>query len=107
MHSNPMLAYRQQEHANVSPERLLLLTYATAIHACRSGKRGLLVRSLEELLYGLDLDRGELAQSLLRMYEYLIHAAREGRVEEVETHLRELKKAWEEAFGQASPPSST
>lgn len=106
MYSNPMLAYRQQEHAHVSPERLLLLTYATAIHACRSGKRGLLVRSLEELLYGLDLDQGELAHSLLRMYEYLLHAAREGRVEEVETHLRELKTAWEGAFGLASPPSS-
>lgn len=98
MHRNPMLAYRQQEHAAVSPERLLLLTYATAIHACRSGKRGLLVRSLEELLYGLDLSQGELAQNLFRMYEYLLHAAREGRLEEVESHLRELKTAWEAAL---------
>jgi flagellin-specific chaperone FliS len=107
MYSNPMLAYRQQEHARVTPERLLLLTYATAIHACRTGKRGLLMRALDELLYGLDLDQGELAHGLLRMYEYLLHTAREGNVEEVEAHLRELKTAWEEACGLASPPSSS
>jgi flagellin-specific chaperone FliS len=66
----------------------------------------LLVRSLEELLYGLDLDQGELARGLFRLYEYLLHAAREGRLEEVETHLRELKSAWEGALGAPAPPSS-
>ncbi|MEZ4654648.1 MAG: flagellar export chaperone FliS [Candidatus Eisenbacteria bacterium] len=102
-----MLAYRQQEHAHMTSERLLLLTYATAIHACREKKRGLLVHSLEELLHGLDLDQGELAQGLLRMYEYLLYAAREGRLEEVETHLRELKTAWEQVLATSSPPPSS
>lgn len=102
----PLRAYREQEHAAITPERLLLLLYATAIHACRSGKRGLLVRSLEELLCGLDLEQGELAQSLLRQYEYLLHRAREGALEEVETHLRELKRAWESAFGFSPGPDS-
>jgi flagellin-specific chaperone FliS len=95
----PLRAYREQEHAVIAPERLLLLTYATAIHACQSGKRGLLVRALEELVCGLDLEQGELARGLLRQYEYLLHRTREGALEEVETHLRELKTAWEGAFG--------
>lgn len=103
----PLRAYRTQEHAAMSPERLLLLIYATAIHACQSGKRGLLVRSLEELLSGLDLEQGELAHSLLRQYEYLLFRAREGALEEVETHLRELKRAWEEATGLLSGSDSS
>jgi flagellin-specific chaperone FliS len=92
--TDPCRLYREQELSLAAPERLILLAYDTALHACRSGRRGLLIRCLEELLGGLDLDQGEVAARFLRLYEYLLHEAREGRLTEVEPFLRELRDTW-------------
>jgi flagellin-specific chaperone FliS len=80
--------------ANESPGRLALLVYDTALRACRKGQRGLLMRVLHELIAGLDLDQGEIAVGLLRLYEYALWQLREGNVEEVRQILQELRDTW-------------
>ncbi len=92
--ADPHRAYRAQQVANESPGRLALLVYDTALRACRRGQRGLLMRVLHELIAGLDLDQGEIAVGLLRLYEYAIWQLREGNLEEVQQILQELRDTW-------------
>lgn len=90
-------AYRAHSLETASPSRLILLALETALRACRNGRRGLLHRTLSEMLGALDL-RHEPAQGLLRLYEYLIFLVREGRLDEVEETLVELHTTWSQAL---------
>jgi flagellin-specific chaperone FliS len=89
--------YREQQVANLSTGRLVLLALETALRACRKGQRGLLIRVLEELMAGLDLDQGEVAIGLLRLYEYSLRMVREGQLGQAESILQELRHTWEAA----------
>jgi flagellar secretion chaperone FliS len=91
---DPRRAYRAQQIASGSPGRLVLLVYDTALRACRNGRRGLLVRALHELISCLDLEQGEIAVGLLRLYEYALWQAREGNLEEVHQVLQGLRETW-------------
>ncbi len=103
---DPRQVYRQQQMDGAGTDRLLAQVYRHAIHACETGRRKVVVRALEELMGGLDLEKGDLALSLLRMYEYMLHQAREGDLDSVERNLRELLTAWEGALAAPSPSSS-
>jgi flagellar protein FliS len=92
--ADPRRLYRAQQVANESPGRLVLLVYDTALRACRRGQRGLLMRVLHELIAGLDLEQGEVAVGLLRLYEYALWQLREGNIEEVRLVLQGLREAW-------------
>lgn len=92
--ADPRRIYRAQQVSNLSPGRLALLAFDTALRACRSGERGLLMRVLHELIAGLDLDQGEIAVGLLRLYEYALWQAREGNIEEVRLVLQDLRDTW-------------
>lgn len=114
--ADPRRIYRAQQVANESPGRLALLVYDTALRACRRGQRGLLMRVLHELIAGLDLEQGEIAVGLLRLYEYALWQLREGNIEEVRLVLQGLREAWakglDEEEGRAaarrgSSPAST
>ena len=96
-HGDPYRIYREQQVGALGTGRLVLLGLETALRACRTGQRGLLSRVLEELMAGLDLDQGEVAAGLLRLYEYMLRQTREGRVEEVQGILQELRDTWEAA----------
>lgn len=102
---DPRRVYRQQQLEGAGPGGLVIAVYRHAIRACQTGRRKVVVRALEELIGGLDLDQGELALSLLRMYEYLLYCAREGQLQEVEGHLRELLSAWEVSASLPSGPA--
>ena len=102
---DPRVLYRQQQLSHAGRERLLLLTLETALRACQAGRRGLLRGALEELISGIDLESGEIATQFLRLYEYLVYLDREGRMEEVESILRELLETWETALGPSGPDS--
>ena len=95
---DPYRTYREQQVNSLSTGRLVLLAYETALRACRRGQRGLLVKVLDELLAGIDLEQGgDIAAGLLRLYEYCHRLVREGRIEETEGILRDLRDTWEQA----------
>jgi flagellin-specific chaperone FliS len=52
------------------------------------------MRVLHELIAGLDLEQGEIAVGLLRLYEYALWQLREGNIEEVRLVLQGLREAW-------------
>ena len=99
---DPRRIYRQQQLDGAGPVGLVIAVYRHAVRACQTGRRKVVVQALEELIGGLDLEQGELALNLLRLYEYLLYCAREGQLQEVEGHLRELLTAWE--VSASSPP---
>jgi flagellin-specific chaperone FliS len=97
-YGDPYRIYREQQVSTLSTGRLVLLALETALRACRKRQRGLLRRVLEELMAGLDLDQGEVAAGLLRLYEYMLRLSREGRLEEVQAMLQEVRDTWETAL---------
>ena len=94
---NPYRIYREQQVTELGTGRLVLLALETALRACRTNQRGLLARVLEELMAGLDLQQGEVAIGLLRLYEYMYRQGREGHLAEVQRMLGELRDTWETA----------
>jgi len=103
---DPRQAYRQQQLGADDPVRLLLATHDAALRACATGRRGLLLSALGELAASVDINQGPIGLQLVQLYEYLIHSARVGRLEEVETHLRELRTAWKDATSGPAPSIS-
>lgn len=97
---DPYRTYREHHVSGLTPGRLVLLALDTAIRAGRKGERGRLIKVVEELMAGLDLDRGEIAAGLLRLYEYILHDVREGRIAESCELLQELRTTWEIAVRQ-------
>ena len=55
---DPRRIYRQQQFEGASASDLVLAVYGHAIRACQSGRRKVVIRALEELIGGLDLERG-------------------------------------------------
>ena len=102
---DPRRIYRQQQFEGATASDLVLAVYGHAIQGCQSGRRKVVIRALEELIGGLDLERGDLALGLLRMYEYLLYRAREGELQEVGNSLRELRTAWEASLSSPSGPA--
>jgi flagellin-specific chaperone FliS len=96
-HGDPYRIYREQQVSALGTGRLVLLALETALRACRTGQRGLLARVLDELMAGLDLEQGEVATGLLRLYEYALRQSRAGRMEEVLSILQQLRDTWEAA----------
>ena len=94
---DPYRIYREQQVSALSTGRLVLLALETALRACRTGQRGLLTRVLHELMAGLDLDQGEIATGLLRLYVYALQQARAGELAEVTGILQQLRDTWEAA----------
>ena len=105
--ADPRRIYRAQQVANESPGRLALLVYDTALRACRRGQRGLLMRALHELIGGLDLEQGEVAVGLLRLFEYALWQLREGNLEEVRQVLQSLRDAWAKGLDEEEGRAAT
>lgn len=95
---DPRGIYRRQQFEALETGPLVIRVTETAERAARQGKRGLLLKLLHELLTGVDPDRGQVAGNLIVLYEYLIHEAREGRLDRVEPVLAELSATWREAW---------
>ncbi len=113
--------YQAQEIQTASQEQILIMLYDGAIRFLNIAKMAHEERNIEkfhnnliktqrilmEFMTTLDLEAGgEVAQNLLKLYEYLHHQLIQANVkkdvtmvEEVLTHLRELKETWEKAIG--------
>lgn len=86
--------YREHTVAVLGPGELTLKVTDIALGAARSGRRGLLMRAIRELIGGLDLESGPVAGQLLVLYEYLVRLARDGKLDEAEAILAELSETW-------------
>jgi flagellar protein FliS len=108
--------YHQQQIETATPEQILIMLYEGAIRFLSQSKRALEAGQLEkahnqnikaqriitELMTSLDLEiGGEMAMNLYRLYDYfnfrLVEANTQrdtAKIDEVITHLRQLKETW-------------
>ena len=110
--------YRRTQVETASPGQLVLLMYEGCIRFASRGRLAIEAQDFEaarknllraqdilaELMSGLNLEVGEIAANLLRLYEYMYqrlvtaNVKRDGAAAlEVEELLRSLLPAWEEA----------
>lgn len=118
---NPYLKqYQTNQIQTASPEKILIMLYDGAIQFLNKSKRALAENNIEEIhnniigaqriisefMNSLDMETGgEIAKNLLGLYEYLHYTLvqanikkDEAKVDEVLTHLKELKATWEQAI---------
>lgn len=122
-------AYFQQQVQTASREQLLLMLYDGAIKFLSLARQGLEANDVEklhnnliktqkiltELMGSLNQEiGGEAASNLYRLYEYyhhrLVHAnmKKDGAaIDEVSTHLRDLRKTWAEAIKLAKQEAAS
>lgn len=119
-YANQAKQYKEQQIQTASQEELLILLYEGAIRFLSLAKNGHQENNIEkyhnnllksqrivsEFMSSLDVEGGgEMALNLFNLYEYLHYRLVQANikkdvtmVDEVQTHLRELKKTWEEAI---------
>ena len=122
--NNAHFAYQATQISTATKEQLLLITYDIGIKACRMAEAALtgdesdkdlsvanreIIRAQEvirELMVTLNTERGgEMAQGLMRLYDYMYQLLVDANVKKepenlrtVRTMLEELKTAWEDAL---------
>jgi flagellin-specific chaperone FliS len=92
--------YMEQEIAGKTPGELLLLLYDTGQRACKRRDRRLAIGVLVELIGGVDVSHGEIAEGLIALYDYALREVRENRFEFAGTMMVELGQAYREAMDQ-------
>jgi flagellar secretion chaperone FliS len=112
--------YRKQQVQTASREQILIMLYEGAIRFLTVAKAGLAENNLEkfnnniiktqriitEFMTTLDMEiGGEMAQNLFKLYAYLHYRLVQANfkkdvsmIDEVQTHLRELKETWQTAI---------
>ena len=117
-------AYQATQISTATKEQLLLITYDIGIRSCRIAEAALDVNSktqdfdlanreiiraqevIRELMVTLNTEKGgDMAQSLMRLYDYMYQQLVEANVKKdvksirnVRTMLEELKETWEGAL---------
>lgn len=99
--------YAGGQVANASPGQLIVILYDYTIGCCRRRDAVNAKRGLVELSASLDLGCLDVAGPLFRIYEYLLEAVRDGRFEEAQDTLGQLRESWVEALARtgAAPAS--
>ncbi len=118
MQQNPYKQYKQTSVKTASPERLIIMLYDGAIKFLNRAKikmneqdieetnRALLKTQdiISELMIGLNMEAGEIAQNLYNLYDYFQHRLIEantkkapGIIDEILGYLVELRETWAEA----------
>jgi len=121
---NAQYTYQATQISTATKEQLLLITYDIAIRSCRMAEAALdadsqahdydlahreIVRAqdvIRELMVTLNTDKGgEMAQNLMRLYDYMYQQLVEANIKKdpsnvrsVLTMLEDLKATWEEAL---------
>ncbi|KUK13467.1 MAG: flagellar secretion chaperone FliS [bacterium] len=111
--------YRQTQVQTAKPEQLLLMLYDGAIGFLKRAKVAIEERNIEEahtflvktqdiiveLMVSLNMEVGELALNLFRLYEYMHHRLVEANInkdtkpiDEVLRMLQDLRDAWDMAI---------
>ncbi|NLP18726.1 MAG: flagellar export chaperone FliS [Firmicutes bacterium] len=127
MYAHAYQQYRQTQVETAGPGQLILMLYNGGIRFCKQAQGALekgqlevahraLVRAqqiVDELMAALDLEAGEVAHNLMRLYEYMNQRLLEANLKkdqetlgEVKAMFTELRDAWQAMLksGQAASP---
>jgi flagellar secretion chaperone FliS len=121
--------YLQEQVTTASPEQLMLMLYDGAIRFLRVARKAMAEKDIAkthqyllkaqniitELMSTLDFEvGGEVARNLYRLYDYYVWALVQANIkqdpapiEDVITHLKNLKLTWEEAIAQVHKAKPT
>ena len=86
--------YRELQINTSSPLQRVLIAYDTALIACSQRDLKRVTDALNVLRNALDLDQGEPAIGLFRLYQYCAELARQGQFDDAAHILRELVDTW-------------
>ena len=116
--ANAYTQYRKAQVETADQRRVIIMLYDGALRFLGSGMKALQERDLEvahknllrvqdivfELMASLDLEAGEVAGALYRLYEYSYHLLLQANVKkeieplyQVEKILLELREAWQQS----------
>ncbi|MDI7247610.1 MAG: flagellar protein FliS [Bacillota bacterium] len=103
--------YRAQQVLSASPEDLVLMVYDHVIASCRAKDKKKASAGIATLIDALDLDQGEIAVGLFRLYRYTIDKVWEGKFDDVLSVMRPLRETWASAMksrgGATAPPAAS
>lgn len=115
---NPYQAYKQTSIETASPGELTLMLYNGCLEFIKKGKEAIKAGQIaernrylqkaqdiiRELMVTLDM-KYEVAQSMMRMYDYILRRLIEANVkndpailDEVETYVRQFQETWKEVL---------
>ena len=125
---NPYQQYQKNKIETADPKQLIFMLYDGALKHLKKGRLCLEKKDWEgtnnnlgkvqdiisELMGSLDLEAGELAENLFRLYEFMHYRLVQANIEknlsyidEVDGLLTSLRQTWQEALqGQESLPGS-
>lgn len=86
--------YRAQQVLSAKPEELVLMVYDHIIASCRAKDKKKASAGIATLIDGLDLDQGEIAVGLFRLYRYAMERVWEGKFDEALSVMRPLRETW-------------
>ena len=96
----PTQKYRELQVNSASPLQRTLMAYDAAIIGCGHRDLKKTTDALNVLRNSLDLEQGEVAVRLFRIYEYCADLARAGQYDDTSDILRSLVQAWIEVLVQ-------
>ena len=88
-------SYRQNSVMTSDPLKLILMVYDRAISGCNQGDLEKAGRAITELVKGLQMDAGEVADGLLSIYQYCSELVRKRQYDEAAGILQDLRDTWE------------
>ncbi len=103
---NPQVAlrnYRQNQITSANPLQLVLMAYDVALVGCARRDLAKTTRAINTLIKALDMEQGEIALGLYRLYQYCNDLVRKGQYDEAARILRELAGAWVQCLVEKEP----
>ncbi|MGE5572337.1 MAG: flagellar export chaperone FliS [Bacteroidota bacterium] len=97
--------YRAQQVLSAKPEDLVLMVYDHVIASCRAKDKKKASAGIATLIDALDLDQGEIAVGLFRLYRYAIDRVWEGKFDEALSVMRPLRETWATAMKGSRGPA--
>lgn len=123
MAANPYAQYQKNQVETADQGKLILMLYEGAVRFLEGSRKALQEGELQkahhnlvcaqdilaELMSSLDLEAGDVAVSLFRLYDYMHNLLVQANVkkdaeplEQVEKMLLELRDAWKESLGYSA-----
>ena len=94
--------YLEQEVLLWSPEKLTLKTYELFLLSAKRNDKTRMNKVIVELISALNMESGDLAHRLLRLYEYCQRCVSLNKVDDAVSVISDLRESWEKTFNLSS-----